>query len=341
MLKIKEKRLSQAEGVTLEKRLKVLFVSSGNQKNFDISPFIKVQGESLREKGIDVQYFRVKGKGVRGYLSNIKVLKNLLKTQEFDIIHAHFTLSAWVAVLSLPKVPIILSLMGTDAYGNVEKIEKNRIHLNFFTISTLLIQPFVNKIISKSPNIEKFVWQKKKSHLLPNGVNIQKFCPVAEDFRKELGLSADKKYVLFLGNTNDPRKNFKLLEDARVELDSHNIEIISPYPIPHQQVVKYLNSVDVLVMSSYQEGSPNVVKEAMACNCKGVFTDAGDVSYLVDKTKGYAITEFDSSDLVNKIIEVIQMPECNGRQRIIDLQLDLPMVADRLKSIYLDAGKSN
>jgi teichuronic acid biosynthesis glycosyltransferase TuaC len=323
--------------LTLEKKMKVLFVSSGNSKAFDIAPFIKVQGESLREKQIDVEYFKITGKGVSGYLSNVRILNQQLKSNDFDIIHAHFTLSAWVVVLAMPKIPIVLSLMGDDARGRVRKLVKNRTYINFFTFSTILIQPFVKKIISKSPNLEKFVWQKKKSYLLPNGVDVQKFYPTEQDFRKELGLSEDKKYVLFLGNTQDPTKNFQLLNATRDTLALHGIEIVAPYPIPHQQVFKYMNSVNVLVMCSLEEGSPNVVKEGMACNCKGVFTDVGDVRYLVDKTLGYAITDFDVTDLAQKILEVMDMNNCNGRQRLLDLKLDLPTVADKLKNIYQDA----
>ncbi|MEX0883728.1 MAG: glycosyltransferase family 4 protein, partial [Cyclobacteriaceae bacterium] len=193
------------------------------------------------------------------------------------------------------------------------------------------------KIISKSPNIEKLVWQKRKSHVLPNGVDINKFYPVQSDFRKELGLENNKKYALFLGNRKDPRKNFQLLKSAKEELASSNIEIIAPYPIPHHQVFEYLNSVDVLVMCSYEEGSPNVVKEGMACNCKGVFTDVGDVRYLLEDTEGYAITGFDPIELADNIKMVISMKKCNGRERLIALKLDLPLVAEKLKEIYLSA----
>ncbi|MDO6440359.1 glycosyltransferase family 4 protein [Cyclobacterium sp. 1_MG-2023] len=327
--------LTENKKSIVDKKLKVLFVSSGNLKNFDVAPFIKVQGDSLNKENVEVDYFKVSGKGLKGYISNIGPLKKLLKDSDYDLIHAHFTLSAWVAVLSFPNIPIILSLMGTDAYGRISDFKKKRFYFNYFTFLTLLIQPFTKRIVSKSPNIEKFVWQKKKSKVLPNGVDINKFYPVDHDFRKELGLIENKKYALFLGNHNDPRKNYQLLEKAREELTKADIEIIAPYPIPHHQVFQYLNSVDVLVMCSYEEGSPNVVKEGMACNCKGVFTDVGDVRYLLEDTEGYAITGFDPIELAEKIKSVVEMKECKGRERLIELKLDLPLVAEKLKKIYL------
>lgn len=320
--------------------LRVLFVSSGNLKNFDVAPFIKVQGESLRNLNIEVDYFKVAGKGIAGYLSNVKVLKKQIREKRYNLVHAHFTLSAWVVVLGRPKIPVVLSLMGTDAYGRVETIKKRKPNLNSFTILTLLIQPFVKSIISKSPNIQKYVWTKKKSFLLPNGVDFKKFYPTEDDFRAELGLKKTGKYVLFLGNKQDPRKNFALLEGAKEQLEREGFEIIAPYPIPHETVVKYLNSVDLVVMCSLEEGSPNVVKEAMACNCKGVFTDVGDVRYLVEGTEGYQITDFDAEDLVKKVIAVAKSTKCDGRRRLEDLGLELNEVAKKLRKIYTSSIKN-
>ncbi|MEX2566359.1 MAG: glycosyltransferase, partial [Cyclobacteriaceae bacterium] len=104
--------------------LKVLFVSSGNMKKFDIAPFIKIQGDSLASENVNVCYFKIKGKGILGYLKNISELRKFLSKRKFDLIHAHFTLSAWVAVLSFPRLPIVLSIMGTDAFGRLKKFSE-------------------------------------------------------------------------------------------------------------------------------------------------------------------------------------------------------------------------
>jgi teichuronic acid biosynthesis glycosyltransferase TuaC len=318
-----------------QQRLRVLFVASGNRKNHEVVPFIKVQGDSLAEHGVEVVYYKVIGKGIFGYLRNVLKLRRLLVEQKFDLIHAHFTLSAWVAVLAGQKIPIVLSLMGTDAYGKI--LGGKRRFFHYYTLLTYLIQPFVKKIISKSPNIERVVWQKEKSFLLPNGVNLEKFYPMEQCFREKLGLKKEGKYVLFLGNREDPRKNFQLLESIIPRLAIHGIQVLNPYPIPHTEVVEYLNSVDLLVMCSYEEGSPNVVKEAMACNCKGVFTDVGDVRYLINNTAGYQMCEFNERSLVLAILTVLSMEKCEGRKKILELDLELHKVAGKLKCIYLEA----
>ncbi|MBD8490478.1 glycosyltransferase [Echinicola sp. CAU 1574] len=314
---------------------KVLFVSSGNLKNFDLAPFIKVQGDSLAEVGIQVTYFKIKGKGFLGYIRNIRNLRRIIKQYDFDLIHAHFTLSAWVAVLTFPKTPLVLSLMGTDALGRIKNSWKIPLVSNYLTTLTYLIQPFVTTIISKSPNIDKYVWLKKKSYILPNGVDFIKFDGKRTDFKRELGLSYNKKHILFLGSTQDTNKNFKLLQSCKDELQLKGFEIIAPYPVNHEKIVKYLSSVDQLVMCSLQEGSPNVVKEAMASNCKGVFTNVGDVQKLVNNTPGYAITENNKDDLIKKILMVDKMSTCEGRKKLQSLGLDTKSVANKLKNIYI------
>ena len=191
--------------------IKVLFVASGNSTNFDIAPFIKSQGESLTAHGIDVQYFTVKGKGLMGYLRTAFVLRKYFKKNHVDIIHAHYTLSGWSAVLAFPVQPIILSLMGTDAYGEYSGVNKIKFTSRYLILLTYLIQPFIKAIICKSKHIESFVYLKKRSHVIPNGILLDKIKFNEHGFKEELGLYPPKKYVLFLGNKKNKRKNYKLI----------------------------------------------------------------------------------------------------------------------------------
>jgi glycosyltransferase involved in cell wall biosynthesis len=318
--------------------LKVLFINSGNSKDFDIPPFIKAQGTSLIEKGISVDYFRVQGKGLKGYLRSISELRKYLKQNTFDLIHAHYVLSGWVAVLTFSGVPVVLSLMGTDAYG--EYIGKNKIHLKsrFVTVLTYLIQPFVNAIISKSRQIESYVYRKKISSVIPNGISLEFFKHYPREIRKELGLKSNKQYVLFLGEVAYKRKNFELAENAVRLLKNMDVELVAPYPVSHEMVVKYLNASDVLIMTAFIEGSSNVIKEAMACNCPIVATDVGDVKWVLGETEGTYIASFDPEDVAAKIKLALHFSNekgrTKGRQRILDLGLDSSTVAKKIIEVY-------
>ncbi len=317
--------------------MKILFVASGNSKNFELLPFIKTQGESLREKGIEVEYFPVIGKGGIGYLKSSRNLHLYLKKNSVDLIHAHYTLCGWVAVLAFPKAPIVLSIMGDDAYGCYYDVNKVKFISRYLTILTFLIQPFLKGIISKSRNISKYVYLKKKAHIIPNGVNIEKLFN-KDNSRAELELEISKQYVLFLGDPLDRRKNISLVKNAMQLLKNSNIELIAPYPIPHELVLKYLKTVDIFVLTAFIEGSPNVIKEAMACNCPIVSTDVGDVKWVLGETEGCFISSFEPKDFADKIKRALHFAEIkcrtNGRQRIFELGLDSETIATRIINVY-------
>ena len=101
--------------------MRVLFVSSGTTDE-GVNSLIRDQGESLKEQGILIEYFIIKDKGISGYLRNILKLKNHLKKNQYDIIHAHYGLSGFVALIAKQKRnKFIISFMGTDLMGNVSR----------------------------------------------------------------------------------------------------------------------------------------------------------------------------------------------------------------------------
>ncbi len=316
--------------------LRVLFVFSGNhQKVFsenheknDVSPLVVEQGRSFAHANVQVNFFAIKGRFLGGYFSNILSLRKEVNKGQYHIVHAHYVLSAWTAVLSMPRVPIVLSLMGEDATGRL--LPNGRISLpsRALTLLTLLIQPFVSHIISKSKNIEKYVWRKSISSIVPNGVDISRFTP--PDNLNDDGT----KRVLFLGSKSDPNKNYQLLQSAMNFVRTENVELIAPYPIDFDDVVELMRTMDLLVMCSLSEGSPNVVKEAMACNLKAVLSDVGDVRYLVDGVKGYEIVSNEPVALAMAIDRVLATDGCDGRERLIELRLSQSDVASRIRSIY-------
>lgn len=317
--------------------MKVLFVFSGNSKLFPISPFTKAQGESLREKGLEVEYFPVVGKGLN-YLQNVGPLRKRLQESRPDLIHAHYSLCGWVAVLAAGKTPVVLSLMGDDAQGAFTGQNKVDFKSRFFIILTWLIQPFLQAIIFKSPNLDRAIFRKKIAHLVPNGVQLDHFEVSEKGYRTELGLSPDKRYVLFLGNPEDPNKNVALVREAVRLLDRPDVELREVFGITHDQVVQYFNSVDVFVLCSFGEGSPNVVKEAMSCNCPLVVTPAGDAAWVVGDTPGCYVASYDPADFSEKLAAALEFAAIHkrtkGRERLLALGLDAGSVARKIHSIY-------
>ncbi|HOJ16924.1 MAG TPA: glycosyltransferase [Caldisericia bacterium] len=90
-----------------------------------ISPIIKSQADSLKNKEVELEVFPVIGQGLRGYLKNIPKLKKNILTFKPDIIHFHYSFCGIIASLAFKKQPIVVSLMGSDTHQS--KLMKSNI----------------------------------------------------------------------------------------------------------------------------------------------------------------------------------------------------------------------
>lgn len=288
----------------------------------------------MQEAGLDLDFFAVVGKGWKGYMKNITLLKKEIKKNNYDLIHAHYSLIGLVALLTFSGKPVVLSVMGSDAYGDYDTKGRRIPSSYIYMLITQLVQPFVKGIIVKSPNIEKYIYRKKITQIIPNGVSFTRFSPKDKiECRKKLGLPTDKKLVLFLAKPDDPRKNFKLLLDAEKLIEQKDFEVRNPYPIDNKDFPDYLNASDVFVLTSYNEGSPNVIKEAMACNTPIISTPVGDVVEILGDTPGCYIIDFDANHLADKLQKALAFnKKTTGRVTI--KELDDRIVSKKIIDIY-------
>jgi len=309
--------------------MKVLFVSSGNPEHVRtygnyISHLEDKQAESLTKIGVHIEHYLIKGRGIIGYLNNVKKLRNYNKNNKFDLIHAHFIWSGIVASFSITNLPIVVSLKGSDVY-------KTKFRLLLIYIFQKLSW---NAIIVKSKRMMELLSIKKNVYIIPNGIDLNEFKYIDKIIsRQKLGFK-DKKYIMFIGSNNRPEKNFKLAEKA-VKLIDNNDEIIfiRVNNIKHDLIPYYLSATDVLLLTSKYEGSPNVIKEAMACNCPIVSVDVGDVSEVIQDTDGCFITPNDPKEISINIEKALLFGKnTNGRDNI--LHLDSRFTAKTIKIVY-------
>ena len=304
--------------------MKVLIVCSGNVEEFNLilhHAFIYEQIEAVR-KNFNIEYdvFNIKGKGILGYLNNLSRLRNKIKTFDPDVVHAHFGLSGLLAGLQR-KSPVVTTFHGSD-------------------INLSSVQPF-SRIAAKlckhnifvSSKIHKKIGINNKSSVIPCGVNLEIFYPIKmKTAREKLNMEMEKKYILFGSHFRRVEKNSSLAFSA-MNLLKMDCELIELDNRSREEVNLLLNACNLLLLTSTSEGSPQVIKEAMACNRPIVATDVGDIKELIGDTEGCYLTSFDPHDVAKKIKLALQFEtSLNASERIKDF--DNNIIAKKIFNIY-------
>ena len=256
-------------------------------------------------------------------------LSEYLSHNKYDLVHAHYTLSGYISVLSRPKIPIVVSVMGGDAYMGFP----------FSFINKIFIKTKWNHVIIKSSHLKEMLKLNKDYSIIPNGVDLNKFFPIVKEKAKEyLGLQQNKKYILFASDPARQEKNYELAKNAFLEIQDGNLELLIVHGKANNIMPIYFNAADVLLFTSLREGSPNVIKEAMSCNLSIVSTKVGDVEWVLGTTEGCYLSSFEVGDVEEKLNKALQFVSkynrTSGRERIKNLNLDSESVAEKIINIY-------
>lgn len=297
--------------------MKILFVRSGNKG--EIKTFIKEQAESLAALNVNIDFFVVNGKGILGYLKNLSQLKQKITVSKIDLIHAHYGLSGLLSILQR-KVPVVITFHGSD------------INIWWVRILSLFAAHFAAKSIFVSENLAKKL--KIKNYIvIPCGVETKTFFPIDKYIvREKLGFDTQKDIILFTSSFDNKIKNYSLAKRA-LDLTGRDYKLIELKGYNRSEINLLLNASDLVLLTSLSEGSPQIIKEAMACNCPIVATDVGDIKDVISGIKNCYITSFDSTEIAEKIKHVLETKErTNGREKI--KILDNMLIAEKIISVY-------
>lgn len=299
--------------------MRILIVCSINSGH--IAPFIKEQVETLNSLGVHTDYFLIQQKGILGYLRERKGLKTAIDSFKPDLIHAHYGLSGLLANLQR-TIPVVTTYHGSDI--NDYKV---------YRFSRLAILFSAHNIFVSEKNKQKAGFNKNQS-LIPCGVNTQLFQPQNKEFvRKELGLDLNRQYVLFAGAFKNLVKNAFLAKAAVKLLPRTTLLELDGYS--RKQVAMLMNAVDAVLMTSFTEGSPQFIKEAMSCNCPIVSVPVGNVSEMIEGLEGCYTVPYDAIDIAKKLEIILEVNKRTvGRERIIKLGLDDDTVAGKVLEVY-------
>lgn len=289
-----------------------------------MAPFVNEQMEALRTMGVECDCFLVKGKGAFGYLRQLKPLKNKISTFRPNAVHAHFGLCGLLANLQR-KTPVVTTYHGSDINDKKALLfSKLAMRLSAWNI-------FVSR---KTIGLAK---PKKKYALLPCGVDLSDLQLTDKtEARRRMNLDASKRYVLFAGAFNNAVKNALLAKEAVALLHDDNVKLLELKGYSRDEVTLLMCTADVLLMTSFTEGSPQVVKEAMACGCPIVSVDVGDVKERIDGEAGcYVAKTREPKELTELLQKALTFEgKTKGREKLLGDGLDNEQVAQKLIGIY-------
>lgn len=327
-------------------QMKILIVGSLNSHAGKFAPFIVEQAESLRIEGYEVEFFGIVGKGIMGYIRNVPRLHSAIRHFHPDIIHAHYGLCGLVACIAAMmsvvmghKIPVVTTYHGSDINSpKAFKFSRVAIRLSSWNV-------FVSH---RTMNIAQGS-QLKNASLIPCGITLPPAANKLPNMNHALELC--KKHVLFAGAFDNTVKDPDLAKQVIAILDQQfNIQtqLIELKGYTRDEVSALMYACDVFLMTSKTEGSPQVIKEAMACGCPIVSVDVGDVAErlttdaIQHKTLDgcYVVSNREPEALASALVKALDYGKrTDGRKLIVDSGLTNDLVAQKLLQIYQEVLK--
>lgn len=334
-------------GNNFEQIMKLLIASNNlpTKANPKAGAYNEQQISSLKNAGLNVEvvFFNRVDTGWFGYLQAFLSFPYRVKKINPDLIHIQYGgVFAALLVSRISKVPILVSFGGSDLIHSPNESWRVRTRLWVGIKASLYVLKRVQGVIVKSKNMLRELpsWVNLKNvWVVPNGVSLHRFQPMDKsECRKKLGWSDQNFNIMFslYEHTTRRTKRMDLAEAAVEELRKNHIPAVlqRPNKIPHTEMPIWLNASDVFLLTSEHEGSPNIVKEALACNTPVVSTDVGDVAERMEGLQGCYLTTFDVKLIVEKLTTVYQNPINPNSREKIQADVSLEMTANRIIQIY-------
>jgi len=298
---------------------------------------------SIQELGVlvDVDFVNGRSSSWAYVWGALRMLALNVRSDHYDLLHAHAGHCAVLARLQW-RSPVLVSYVGYDVYGKPKAdgriTLKSRIEAAIFR----QLARVVDGTITKSARMEALLppAARLRNTVLPNGVDRRVFRPMPRaEARRRLGWTPDEVAVLFAGRSDWTRKRVALAraacELARHEIDNLTFRVCEG--LQHDVVPLWMNAADVLLLPSLAEGSPNVVKEALACNLPVVATDVGDVPQLLEGVDHCRVVPVDAfvEEFAGALISVLRDAPVRSNGRARTTHLDAAVIAERLVGIYV------
>lgn len=297
--------------------------------------FIKRQADFLRAAGVDVDVFHFTGnRNPWNYLKSWVRVRRRMAQNRYDLVHAQFGMSG---LLAIPKrLPLVVTFRGDDVQGIVGRDGGITFAGKVLTAACRVVARCADASIVVSAHMKAFLPKGVEPEVIPSGLDFSLFRVIPRDeARAHLGLPPDKRLVLFVGNPDEPRKNFALAQQTLEILNrSLPAEMVVAWGTPHTDIPFMMNACDALIHTSRQEGSPNCVKEALACNLPVVSVPVGDVPDRLRGVESCAVCEDGRADSLAAALEQVLRDGRRSTGRESVRELDENNITRKVMAVY-------
>jgi glycosyltransferase involved in cell wall biosynthesis len=301
--------------------------------------FVRRQVDSLVKAGVRCDVLVVHGyRSPRAYAAAARLLArlSLSGTGRYQLVHAHGGETAFPT--RFYRAPLVVSYCGSDllgaADGNGSVPPSWRVRRRVVREHARLARATITKTLELERCLPAAV--QARNTVIPNGVDRDVFRPLPRaQARAELGWDADEGVALFAADPRIALKRVELAEAACAAARRRGWQgrLHVAASVPPDRMPLLMNAADCLVLTSTTEGSPNVVKEALACNLPVVSTGVGDVARLLAGVAPSAVSEADADALASALLECTREGyRSNGRERTA--WLDEGLIAARIIAVY-------
>jgi teichuronic acid biosynthesis glycosyltransferase TuaC len=303
--------------------------------------FVAGQVESLRDVGIDIEVLfldRLES-GRQVYRNLAETARASFNTVNPDLVHVMYggVMSA-VVTKAIRERPVLVSFCGSDLLG-IRGGAVQRLSARFGVAASKRAAVRAAGIVVKSENLLNALPKRidySRVWLLPNGVDLRRFSPIDRlECQRRLGWDPSRRHALFPADPARPEKRFGLAEAcvARLNESGADVDLHVLKDVPHEDVPRWLNAAELILVTSTHEGSPNAVKEALACNVPVVSVDVGDVRARIGGIDGCFVADPTPEDLAAKLGQVFEgQAPIDARKQMREISLE--HVAEKLREIY-------
>lgn len=284
-----------------------------------------------------------------GFKFTFKTLKKLFQARntKYNIVHVQFgglyAIFAIFPFLFLCNTKRIITFHGTDIHGVFTKkqgeiFKKIKVKINQY--SSFLSFLFFNKIGFVAPILKKNIPSildklfSNKMFIQKLGVDYDVFKPINQIKAKEIiGLEKNTKYFLFSSISNSPVKRFDRAQEI-VQLLGENYKILELSGVQLIKVPLNISAADYILITSDSEGSPNIVREALAMN-KPIFSvDVGDVKSQISESRNSYIISENPKIASNQIRKAMESMVPDDTRSLFESEISIKYTTRELIDIY-------